>query len=48
MQGTRHFVKISVCSKYRKLRKIDNFDNAIEFLRLIKSTLLQTLGSNGL
>ena len=34
MQGTRHFVRISVCSKYRKLKKIENFDNAIEFPRL--------------
>ena len=29
VQGTRHFVRISVCSK-----KIENFDNAVEFLLL--------------
>ena len=30
-QETRHFVRISECSKYRKLRKNQEFDNAVEF-----------------
>ena len=39
MEGTRHFVTISVCS----FEKIENFDNAVEFL-LLKS-LFYTLYS---
>ena len=39
MEGTRHFVRISVCS----FEKIENFDNAVEFL-LLKS-LFYTLYS---
>ena len=41
MQGARHFVRISACSKYRKLRK--NWEFWCGRISSFKSTLLQTL-----